>query len=415
MMAMLMLDRRSLILGAGAVAGTALAARSDMADLHLPGGPGARALSSAFPGKRDMIVQRWRPPLLETPFDVFGQGIIIPNDRFFVRWAGGVMPTMIDPQAFRLTLRGAVKRSVQLSLAEVARAGETIEVTAVNQCAGNGRGFQEPRVVGAQWAHGAMGNAVWRGVRLRDLLDRAGLGADAKRVRFAGLDVPATPGAPQKIKSIPIDIARRDDVIVAWAMNGEMLPLLNGYPLRLVVPGWFATYWIKMLSDIEVLSVDADDSYFMAKSYRMPAVPVKPGDKDFPTVPITTMGPRSWITSHSDGARLDGRSFTVSGIAMGGDCGVAQVDVAIRCTPGGPAPLVALPCDALRPARLDAEQGSHSFRRWSLEIVLPDGYVAATISPRCTNTNGVSQPGAQPWNPSGYARTVVEPVTVSLT
>ncbi len=158
-------------------------------------------------------------------------------------------------------------------------------MTAVNQCAGNGRGLQEPRVTGAQWAHGAMGNARWRGVRLRDVLDKAGIGGDAKRVRFAGLDTPMIDGAPQFIKSLPIDVARRDDVIVAWGMNGDMLPLLNGYPLRLVVPGWFATYWVKMLSEIEILDTDEDDSYFMAKTYRMPALPVAPNDKDFPTRP----------------------------------------------------------------------------------------------------------------------------------
>lgn len=368
-----------------------LASSARLIDLGLPGGPGQRSLASAFADKRDMIVQRVRPPLLETPMAVFDEGLVTPNDRFFVRWAGGAMPTTIDPESFRLTLRGAVGQPAQLTLAEVARAGETVEVTAINQCAGNSRGFSDPRVSGAQWGHGAMGNAVWRGVRLRDLLDRARIGGEAKRVRFAGLDTPMIDGAPQTIKSLPIDIARRDDVIVAWAMNGEMLPLLNGYPLRLVVPGWFATYWIKMLTDIEVLSVDQDDSYFMAKSYRMPAVPVQPGDKDFPTVAISTMVPRSFITSHADGAVVARDApLALRGIAMGGDCGVARVEVLA----GGKS----------YPATLGPDEGEHGFRRWS--VTLPP--VAGPVGPRCTNVHGVTQPLEPSWNPSGYARNCVE-------
>ncbi len=371
-----------------------LAQSAGMIDLGLPGGPGQRPMMRNFADKRDMIVQRARPPLLETPMSVFNSGTITPNDRFFVRWSGGVMPNMVDPAQFQLTLRGAVRRPMQLALEDVVRSGETVEVTAINQCAGNSRGHSQPRVSGAQWGHGAMGNALWRGVRLRDLLDRAGVGGDAKRVRFAGLDTPLLSGAPQTIKSLPIDIARRDDVIVAWGMNGEMLPLLNGYPLRLVVPGWFATYWIKMLSDIEVLNVDEDDSYFMAKSYRMPAVPVQPGDKDFATVPVTTMGPRSFITSHPTGARVPaGQPLILSGIAMGGDCGVARVDVLA----GGRS----------YPATLGADDGTHSFRRWS--VTIPP--VSGPIGPRCTNTSGVAQPLTASWNPSGYARNVVETIT----
>jgi DMSO/TMAO reductase YedYZ molybdopterin-dependent catalytic subunit len=392
-----MFSRRALIASgvAGAAALPALAER--FADLALPGGPSQRPLSPIFPQKGEMIVQRVHPPLLETPFEIFDKGVITPNDRFFVRWSGGVMPTSIEAAAHRLKLHGAVKRPASLTLDEVARAGETVEVTAINQCAGNGRGLQEPRVTGAQWAHGAMGNARWRGVRLRDVLDHPGIGGNAKRVRFAGLDTPMTDGAPQFTKSLPIDVARRDDVIVAWGMNGEMLPLLNGYPLRLVVPGWFATYWVKMLSDIEVLDSDQDDSYFMAKTYRMPTVPVKPGDKDFPTVPITTMPPRSWITSHAQGARVErGRGIELRGIAMGGDVGVARVDVIVG--------------DRTLAAKLGPDEGALGFRRWT--ATLPPFSRELVVGTRCTNANGMTQPEVQAWNPSGYARNVIERITL---
>lgn len=392
-----MLSRRTLI-ASGAIGTVALPALAErLVDLKLPGGPSQRPLSPIFPQKGEMIVQRVHPPLLETPFEVFDRGVITPNDRFFVRWSGGVMPTEIKAASYRLKLHGAIKQPVALTLDEVARAGETVEVTAVNQCAGNGRGLQEPRVGGAQWAHGAMGNAKWRGVRLRDVLDRAGMGSNARRVRFAGLDTPMIEGAPQFTKSLPIDIARRDDVIIAWGMNGEMLPLLNGYPLRLVVPGWFATYWVKMLSDIEILDRDQDDSYFMAKTYRMPTVPVAPGDKGFPTNPITTMPPRSWITSHAGGTRVErGRPIELRGIAMGGDAGVARVEVIVDGKP--------------IPATLGADEGTLGFRRWSLTLPPMAGETA--IGTRCTNANGIAQPETQAWNPSGYARNVIERITL---
>lgn len=392
-------SRRAVIAASagGVITMPLLAQSASIVDLGLPGGPSQRPLVASFADKRDMIVQRIRPPLLETPMSVFDSGVITPNDRFFVRWSGGNMPTEIDPDTFRLTLRGAVRRPAQLSLAEVASAGEVVEVTAINQCAGNSRGFSDPRVSGAQWGHGAIGNAVWRGVRLRDLLDRADVGSEARRVRFAGLDAPILSGAPQKIKSLPIDIARRDDTIVAWGMNGEMLPLLNGYPLRLIVPGWFATYWIKMLSDIEVLSVDEDDSYFMARSYRMPAVPVRPDDRDFPTVPIAAMLPRSFITSHANDVRVPaGLPVALRGIAMGGDCAVAQVEV--------------LADGRAYPATLGPDEGAHGFRRWTATVPASQG----PIGPRCTNANGAMQPLEAAWNPSGYARNVVEMIRLTL-
>ena len=389
-----MLTRRALIASAGA--GVATAATRSVVDLHLPGGPSDRPLLPRFPQKGAMIVQRIRPPLLETPSEVFDQGLYTPNDRFFVRWHWGDIPTSIDVSAYRLAVRGAVKAPVSLSLAEVLRAGEHVDFAAVNQCAGNGRGLFEPRVAGAQWANGAMGNARWRGVRLRDLLDKAGVGAGAKFVRFAGLDKPLVEGAPQFMKSLPIDVARADDTIVAFQMNGEAMPLLNGFPLRLIVPGWYSTYWVKMLSDIEVLTHE-DDNFWMAKAYRMPTVPVKPGDKDFPTVPVTTMGPRAFVTSHADGATVRrGQPVRLRGIAMGGTSGVARV--------------VALIDGKSLPATLGSDEGKYGFRAWTLD--LPPRVGPTVVAVAAVNAAGQGQPETQAWNPSGYARNVVERITL---
>ena len=237
-------SRRALISGATA-AGALLATRPAWAEtvrLGLTGRPDERSIVTNFPQKGPMILQRTRPPLLETPFAVFDKGVFTPNDQFFVRWHWAVIPEAVDVTTFRLTVRGAVNGSLSLSLADIL-AMPRVEMAAVNQCSGNGRGLYQPPVAGAQWANGAMGNARWTGVRLRDVLDRAGVRAGAVAVRFNGLDEPVVPDAPDFMKSLSVDHARDGEVMIAYQMNGEQLPLLNGFPLRLVVPGWYSTYW----------------------------------------------------------------------------------------------------------------------------------------------------------------------------
>lgn len=390
------LTRRALIAGAGSAALAAPALGQKLIDLGLPGGPGLRPLEPAFPGKGEMIVQRIRPPLLETPMEVFGKGTITPTNRFFVRWNWD-MPTAVKAADHRVAVAGAVRKPVSLTLDEVAGAGEHVEVVAINQCAGNGRGLSDPRVTGTQWGNGAMGCATWTGVRLKDVLAKAGVAEGATRVRFAGLDVPLTEGAPQFIKSIPIDIAMRDDVLVAWGMNGEPLPLLHGYPLRIVVPGWFSTYWVKMLATIEVLTGE-DDSYYVARSYRVPARPITPADKDFATVSITTMPPRAFITSHADGAAVAlGQPLVLEGIAMGGDAALERVDLVGEGW--------AIPCE------LGPDEGTYAFRRWRVTLPQVAGHLAG-IGVRATNAKGAVQPDALAWNPSGYARNVIERITL---
>lgn len=391
------LTRRALIAGAGtaALAGPVLGQK--LVDLGLPGGPSLRPLDPQFPGKGEMIVQRIRPPLLETPMEVFAKGTITPNDRMFVRW-NWPMPTEVKAAEHRVAVGGAVKQAVSLTLEQIAAAGETVATVAVNQCAGNGRGLSEPRVTGTQWGNGAMGCAKWTGVRLRDVLALAGLTGTAKRVRFAGLDVPLTDSAPQFIKSVPLDVAMRDDVLVAWAMNDEPLPILHGFPLRIVVPGWFSTYWVKMLSTIEVLTGE-DESHYVAETYRWPTVPVKPGDKDFPTVPITAMPPRSFITSHATGAEVaKGKPLVLEGVAFGGDAALAKVDLVGKGW--------SIPCE-LGPD----EHGPYAFRRWSVTLPQVSGDLDA-VGTRATNVNGIAQPEALVWNPSGYARNVIERITL---
>ncbi len=299
------LSRRLLLgqLGAAGLAMTATPAWAQtMIELPLPGGPGARPIVRDFPEKGAMILQRSRPPLLETPFEVFDKGVFTPNDLFYVRWHWAVIPTEIDVDSFRLAVRGHVGTELSLSLKDIL-AMPRVELAAVNQCSGNSRGFFEPRVPGGEWANGAMGNARWTGVRLKDVLDRAGVKAGAVQVRLKGLDEPVVADAPHFMKSLAIDHARDGEVMIAYAMNGRQLPLLNGFPLRLVVPGWYATYWVKMLSDLEVLD-QPDDNFWMKTAYTIPDTPhadMKPGETGVKMVPINRMVPRSFITNIKSG------------------------------------------------------------------------------------------------------------------
>ena len=268
------INRRAILRGLGAIglaagSGPALAAAD--AILPLPGGPRERALSSAFPGKAEMIVQRTSSPLLETPFGVFDRDVFTPNDRFYVRWHLTSLPDAIDVDSYRLAVRGHVDRPLSLSLKDIMDLPR-VEIAAVNQCSGNSRGFFQPRIPGGQWGNGAMGNARWTGCSLRAVLDKAGVKSGAVGVRMRGLDRHIVEGAPNFLKTLGLDHASDGEVMIAYAMNGEPLPLLNGFPLRVVVPGWFATYWVKMLEDIEVLDAP-DENFWMKTAYLIPDTP----------------------------------------------------------------------------------------------------------------------------------------------
>ena len=401
------LSRRRMLaaaaIGTGALALPALSQSSAQVDLRLPGGPSLRPLTTDFPGKGRMILQRTSPPLLETPMEVFDREIITPADRFFVRWHWSDIPTSIDTDAYRLAVTGHVAKPLSLPLAALLRLPR-VDLVAINQCSGNSRGYFEPRVPGAQWGHGAMGNARWSGVRLKDVLDMAGVRAGAVAVRFGAKDKALLPDAPSYEKALGVDHARDGEVMIAFAMNGGALPMLNGFPLRLIVPGWFSTYWVKALDSIEVLTTE-DDRFWMAKAYRVPTAPggdVEPGAKDYPTAPISTMIPRSWVTSHADGAPVPaGGPIEIGGIAMGGDRGVARVDVS---TDGG---------RSWAPTRLGADLGRYSFRRWRARVDAPAPGPLAIMA-RCTSTTGVTQPLEPVWNPSGYLRGNVEVTTLTV-
>jgi DMSO/TMAO reductase YedYZ molybdopterin-dependent catalytic subunit len=401
------LSRRTVLRAIG-VAGMTLAGSPAWADqpvrLPLAGGPQERPMTHDFPQKGSMILQRTRPPLLETPMEVFDRGVFTPNDQFYVRWHWAVIPTSVDAGAFRLAVRGHVNQVLSLSIGDLLKMPR-VELAAVNQCSGNSRGFFSPRVPGAQWAHGAMGNARWTGVLLRDVLDRAGVRPGAVQVRFNGLDEPVVPEAPDFRKSLDVEHARDGEVMIAFAMNGEQLPLLNGFPLRLIVPGWYSTYWVKMLSDIEVLD-RADDNYWMATAYTIPDTPhanITPGQTGVKMVPISRMVPRSFFTNVTDGAALPaGAGAAIRGIAFGGDAGVAKVELSMDDG------------RTWQPATLDEDYGKYSFRRWQTNIPqLTEGPHSLMV--RCTNLSGDVQTAMPNWNNSGFMRNVVETIHITAT
>jgi DMSO/TMAO reductase YedYZ molybdopterin-dependent catalytic subunit len=393
---------RRRLLGASAMGGLALlsepASAQTTVDLQAPGGPSTRQITTAFPQKGPMIVQRTSPPWLETPFENFDKGVFTPNDQHYVSWHWADFPNEVDVDKFRLTVRGHVNQTLSLSLKDILHGLPRVELAAVSQCAGNSRSYMQPRVPGSQWANGSMSNALWTGVRLNDVLDRAGVKPGAVQVRFGGLDEPVIQGAPKFLKSLEIDHARNGEVMIAFAMNGEQLPLLNGFPLKLVVPGWCGVYWIKMLNDIEVLD-QPDTNYWTTTGYRIPNTPhatVRPGETGVKLVPVTRMVPRSFITNiHSGDTVPAGTPTQARGIAFGGDCGVAHVDLSVD---GG---------KSWHATQLGRDEGKYGFRQWHTRFTLPlPGKHSLMI--RCINRHGVEQPNTPVWNPAGYMLNTIE-------
>ncbi|PRC94815.1 molybdopterin-dependent oxidoreductase [Solimicrobium silvestre] len=395
--------RRASASGIGAMlAGSAWPALASNPTVQLPFENGTRELV-AFPQKRPLILLTSRPPQLETPFEVFNDSVITPNDAFFVRYHWSGIPTSIDPTTYRLKVGGKVAAPLELSLTELKQLADPVSLTAVNQCSGNSRGFFEPRANGGQLANGAMGNAVWTGIPLKKLLEKAGVQAGAVQVSFNGLDAPLFPDSPDFLKALNIDHALDGEVMLAWAMNGEDLPMLNGYPLRLIVPGYYGTYWVKHLSEIEVLDKPFE-GFWMNPAYRIPDNPcacVTPGTAPTKTVPISRLNVRSFITSLTNGAQVSvGQPIVVRGMAF--DSGYGITEVAFSSDGGA----------SWQTTKLGTDLGRYSFREWTVQFT-PKQIGQHELKVRAVNRIGQSQPMTALWNPAGYMRNVVETTRVN--
>jgi DMSO/TMAO reductase YedYZ molybdopterin-dependent catalytic subunit len=357
-----------------------------------------------FPGKVALRVVNDRPPCLETPWRYF-QHDLTPNEAFYVRSHLQTVPAAIDVKTWRLRIDGAVDRPLELSMNDLERLGSD-EVVAVNQCSGNSRSLFDPRVPGAQWRHGAMGNARWAGVGLAKVLRAAGARRDAVQVAFDGLDEGPLASVPDFVKALDIDHALQPEVMVAYSMNGQPLPALNGLPARLVVPGWYATYWVKALHRITVLP-HAFDGYWMAKAYKIPANPNGVEDPHAKLtdhlIPINRMNVRSFVTTPEPGSIVPaGRTVEIEGIAFDGGSGIRGVEVSVN---GG---------STWAGAALDDELGRYSFRRWRYAWS-PASRGAYRLRSRATARDGQVQPDKEGWNRNGFMRNNVEEITVHVT
>jgi len=355
-----------------------------------------------FPEKTEMILLTDRPPQLETPIHYFRQDLT-PNEAFFVRWHLEGIPTSVDLRTFRLNVSGYVRQTLQLSVDELRSSFDPISLIAVNQCSGNSRSFFEPRVLGGQWKHGAVGNAKWTGVSLKSILDRAQVKAGAVDVSFNGLDAPPLPSVPDFVKALSIDHARDGEVMIAYAMNDQPLPMVNGFPLRLVVPGWYGTYWVKALSDITVLP-QPFSNFWTDKAYRIPAGlngTESPKDLAKDTIPINRFNVRSiFVRPEPDEMLHSGAPIEIEGVAFDSGYGIRRVEVS---TDGGVGWV---------DARLDPEIGKYSWRRWRA-LWTPSKRGRYRLMARATNTVGDIQSKEQ-WNRSGFMWNVIQQVDVKV-
>ena len=395
------MNRRGFLQLLGASGAAALTASCNRVSAVAGTSPGPARLVR-FPEKTEMILLTDRPPQLETPLHYFRQDLT-PNEAFFVRWHLEGIPTSVDLRTFRLNVSGHVRQPLQLSVDELRSQFEPNSIVAVNQCSGNSRSFFEPRVPGGQWKHGAVGNARWTGVSVKSILDRAQLKSGAVDVSFNGLDAPPLPTVADFVKALSIDHARDGEVMIAYAMNDQALPMLNGFPLRLVVPGWYGTYWVKSLSDITVLS-RAFSNFWTDKAYRIPEAAngtESPKDLAKDTVPINRFNVRSIFVRPAPGETVhSGIPNEIEGVAFDSGRGIRRVEVS---TDGGA---------TWTDARLDAEIGKYSWRRWRASWT-PRNRGQYRLMARATNAIGETQ-SRQQWNRSGFMWNVIEQTDVSV-
>jgi sulfite dehydrogenase (cytochrome) subunit A len=397
--------RRDIMVGFGAlVSHEATAATFPWLSPDLPDGTRAEAHLVQVDGKRPLIQLSDRPPNLETPIQAF-RTAITPNDQFFVRYHLAGVPDMKALEGWKIELDGdAAEHPAQLTAQDLNDLPQT-EVVAVCQCSGNRRGLAQPHVPGVEWGNGAMGCATWHGPRLRDVLARAGIKPEAAEIWINGADQPVLPGTPEFHKSLPMSKALADETIIATSMNGSPLPLWNGFPARLVVPGWTSTYWMKHLSHITI-STKPIDNFWMRKAYRVPAG-MFPVDHPFPTQddaatwPITDITVNSLIASPIAGEQVDRSGFTIRGVAWDRGHGILRVDISLD---GG---------KNWQSAVLDRELSPYAFRAFWLDTgALPRGTIDIRV--RATNNNKEVQPDVWKVNPAGYHYNVPQRLTVTV-
>ena len=347
-----------------------------------------------------LIRKTARPPNFETPVEAL-DAVFTPNHLFFERWHLAGIPK-VDAATWQLSFGGdAALKPVSFTLSQLKDPAlfEQVEINAVAVCSGNRRGLFDPHVPGVQWGHGAMGTARWKGVRLKDILLKVGLKPEALELVFDGADVPVSDGTPDYRKSLPLARAIDETTLIVYAMNGEPLPEAQGFPVRLIVPGWTATYWVKQLVSIEV-STKPFDGFWMKSAYRIPkgAFPAVeaawPSQSTAVNTPITEVIVNSLITKPLAGISYKrGQHVSIAGFAWDGGHGIEKVEVT---TNGG---------KSWSAAKLGKDHGKYSWRRFVFSYAVPvTGQIAAQS--RATNKIGQTQAPTVTPNPAGYHHNV---------
>jgi DMSO/TMAO reductase YedYZ molybdopterin-dependent catalytic subunit len=413
-----MITRRGLLEAAGgaltfagggaltAPAGGAGSTNSGLIQLSplLPAGTRAEAVLATLPGKKPLIKLAYRPPNYEAPLSYL-RTAMTPNDEFFVRYHLADIP-QIDADTWKLNLGGeGANGDLQIGLAELKKL-PAFEVAAVCQCSGNRRGLFQPHLAGVQWGHGAMGCARWKGTRLKDVLGLIGLKKEAVEVVFDGADGPILDKTPDFIKSLPVWKAIEETTLVAFEMNGEPLPHWNGFPARIVVPGWTATYWVKHITSIKAVTKPFD-GFWMKTAYRIP-VGIFPlvarfiSQETASTTPDTEVVVNSLITSPNDGASIRAsRRTAVSGIAWDGGYGIRSVEVSADSG------------KTWYEAKLGEDLGKFAFRPWTYDF-MPERRGKLALIARATNRIGQTQTREPIPNPAGYCNNAAQTVTLDV-
>ena len=400
-----MMDRRSLLAGAAGLATMRAGAALAMAPVSpgVPTGVVNNALLEALPGKKPLIKLSYRPPNFETPIEYFREAIT-PSDAFFVRYHLADIP-QVDVTKWSLKIGGGAN-PLTLTLDDLKRDYPAVEVTAVCQCSGNRRGLSQPHVAGVEWGYGAMGNARWKGARLKDILAKAGIPKEAIEIVFHGADGAVNPKTPNFVKSLPVWKATDENTIIAYEMNGAPLPHWNGFPARLIVPGWTATYWMKHITEINLVDKPFD-GFWMKSAYRVPLGLFPSTDRFISqesavNTPITEMMVNSLITSHADGAKAKaGAALSIGGVAWDSGRGVARVEVS---TDDG---------KSWREATLGPDLGRFSFRTFSFPLGKPRRGKLSVMA-RATNKTGQTQVATAIFNPPGYHHNVIQKITLDI-
>ena len=403
-------SRRAMLMGTGAALFASAGVPIPFLDKLPPGMrlvADAQEASGAMPeGKSGLTILGDRPINMETPPHLLDDEVT-PGKYFFVR-NNGLPPdvTNVTDESWKLTVDGEVERPLEMSIADLKREFEPVTLRLVVECGGNGRAFYRPGASGNQWTFGAVGCADWTGVRVKDVFEKAGLKKTAIYTGHYGADTHLS-GDPSKeaiSRGVPIAKAMDPNSIIAWAMNGEDIPYLNGYPLRLMMPGYPGSCSQKWLTRIWVRDQVHDGQKMLGHSYRVPKYPVAPGtevpDEDMKI--IENMPIKSLITSPQTGSRSKlGESIQVRGHAWCGEgADVARVDVSMDFG------------ETWTQADLAPAPNRFSWQRFTANVTPPQqGYYE--IWARATDTNGVEQPATTPgWNPHGYINNMQHRIAV---